>query len=277
MNPKCGKRFTPGHYGDKQVICTSPECRKWYKKHYFNTRKRPRGLSRDIFDAILGASEPNPMFHAYIVVAAFSGLRKGEQLGLLWRDVLDGQGGVRTNVQIVRQWSDKKKGFQETKTDDTSVALFLEEARRAIADLVKATGEVDPNARIWPISEMTIWRWFHRAQVGLGITNPDTGTPYRVHDLRHTGAIWVYRATGDLNNAKLFLRHKDISTTQIYAQERPEEVAERLDTAMRGPGGQGKGGLPKGVQTLSPGVENNIRSQHMLIRQAPVGPRKGLK
>lgn len=232
LNPNCAKTFKPGHYGPLQKICGRLECKKWYKVYYKEMRKRPRGIPKEDFDKILTALRGDPGKQSYVVVASHSGLRKGEQLGLTWADVLDG-GKVKSSFDLVRQWSDAE-GFKTTKTGKSRTGFLLDETRVGIEALLKSkAGKVNPKDRLWSFSEKTTWRWFVRLQEKLGISNPDTGRPYRIHDLRHSAAIWVYTSTKDINNAMLLLGHKNIQTTKIYTTERPEEAATRMDEAIR--------------------------------------------
>lgn len=238
LNPSCGRMFEPGHYGNRQMICGDPECKKWMKKYYNQTRKRPRGLSEEEFGKIKKALSKNASLRAYVIVAAYSGMRKGEQLGVTWGDVLNGN-EVRSNFILRGQWSDTE-GFKVTKTNKSRSATLPREAREAIRGLHDSLKErPKPTDRIWSFSESFVWKWFTRLQGRLGISNPDTGEPFRVHDLRHTAALRVYRLTGgDLNAARILLGQKSLETTRIYAEERPDEFASRIDAALdRGPQG----------------------------------------
>jgi len=52
------------------------------------------------------------------------------------------------------------------------------------------------------------------------------------HVLRHTCAITVLRATGDLRKVSLWLGHTDMQTTQVYLRADPTEKLETIDAIM---------------------------------------------
>lgn len=256
MNPHCGKPFIPGHYGQLQKVCSGSylasckrckgrdcrkcggkgkykeTCRLWYSHFWATTRKRPRSIPDEDFKKLMSA-EREAFWKSYLVVARESGLRKGEMLGLTWIDVLDGE-NVKSSTVIRGQWSDVD-GFRPTKTDSGKMGFFLEESRVALKSFMKAskTDGAWRESRIWEVTEASVWSWFTSLQRTLGIANPDTGRPYRVHDLRHTAALRTYKATNDLRQAQVLLGHKNANTTSIYAQERPEEFAAGLELALK--------------------------------------------
>jgi len=263
LNPDCKREFTPGHYGNRQIVCTGiyvarcakckgakkkdgqkclrcagqgkyPEsCKIWYKKYWTQTRQPPREISEADFKKILKAVEGDILFHTLLIVARASALRKGEFLGLIWSDVLGRKGEVRSAIIVMRQWDDCE-GLKATKTKQGRSAYLLPEARTALAKLTKVV-KVVLTARIWETTESEVWKRFTRLQKRLGISNPDTGRPFRVHDIRHTAAMRMLRATGgDLRRAQQLLGHKNSSTTEIYTQQRPEEIAGELEAAFKG-------------------------------------------
>lgn len=257
MNPRCGKLFTPGHYGKLQKVCggsclvdckrcKGKDCRKcggkgkyketctlWYRNFWSQTRKCPRSIPDADFNRILKA-EDEAFWSTYLVVARESGLRKGEMLGMAWNDVLDGDLALKSSAVIRGQWSDTK-GFCQTKTDSGKIGFILDQSRAALKEFLKTVPKDGPwgSRRIWEVTEASVWTWFTSLQRRVGVSNPDTGRPYRVHDLRHTAALRTYKATGDLRQAQILLSHKSMTTTGIYAQERPEEFAAGLELALR--------------------------------------------
>lgn len=268
MNPNCKKPFVPGHYGDRQLVCTgsymekcgkkclkdrcfrcagtgvySNSCKNWYKGYWTQTRKPPRSIPDEDFNTLFQAT--NDLFwKAYLAVAREGGLRKGEMLGLAWGDVTDGV-KIKTVIAIRGQW-DEKEGFKATKTGQGRPGYLLEESRKILGELFK-TVSPEPGwkeKRVWDVSESFVWDWFTRLQAKLGIKNPDSGRPYRVHDLRHTAAYRTYRATGNITKSQELLGHKNSNTTSIYSKERPEEFAAGLDAVFKKKAeSQGEGGL----------------------------------
>lgn len=257
LNPHCGKAFVPGHYGDRQLVCTGSyeaQCKKckgrdckrcrgrgkyretcvgWYRGYWSQTRKPPRSVPDEDFRRIVEELRRDVFWRAYVVVARESGLRKGEMLGLTWADVLDGD-EIRTSTPIRGQWKDGE-GFRPTKTNAGKTGFLLQEARKALEEMLASTGKSGDwrAARIWGVTEARVWGWFTSLQKRLGIRHPDTGRPFRVHDLRHTAALRTYRATRDLHRSQVLLGHKSINTTAIYAQERPEDFVASLEGALK--------------------------------------------
>ncbi|MBN8968984.1 MAG: site-specific integrase [Rhizobiales bacterium] len=75
-----------------------------------------------------------------------------------------------------------------------------------------------------PIRPGTLSTAWVRMRDGAGLT-------LRLHDLRHTTATRVLRATGNLMAASKALGHSKISTTQRYAHMLAEDVRAALDAA----------------------------------------------
>jgi integrase len=264
LNPSCGKKFKPGHYGQKQMVCgggadekcpkcrgtgkrderTCPRCggkrkvyvtcRDWYKRHQVQSRKRPRGIPPKEMEALLKRVKHDPHYHALLAVASESAMRKSELLGLTWDDVLDGD-SIRPSFTLLRQWKDGQ--FKPLKTSEARAAFLLEESRIILANLWKREKSLfmkpKKSDRIWPYTATDVWERFQRLQRKLKVKNPDTGSEYRFHDLRHTAAIAAYRATGDIKMASTLCGHKNLSTTMIYTETRPDEFAANLDSALK--------------------------------------------
>jgi integrase len=253
-NPNCGQPFTPGHYGDRQLVCTgsytekcgkkcpgktckkcagkgkySATCKAWYRKYWSQTRKPPRGMAdAERERALAAALKQSQRFWALLVVASSSALRKGELLGITWADVQNGS-EIRSNFPLRGQWDDTV-GFKETKTDSGRIAFLLKEAREALAKLRKGDGAKDkPVARIWTYTEVETWVMWTNLQNKLRISNPDTGRAFRFHDLRHTAALRALKKTGKLSDASTLCGHKNPATTAIYTQQRPEDFVASIE------------------------------------------------
>lgn len=228
-NPSCKREFVPGHYGKKQRVCSSPECRAWYRTYWRETRRAPRGIPDETLSKIITSSPP--LLRTLILVARDTGLRKGELLGLTWGDVLDRGGGVRTSVEIRGQWVDGK-GFRPTKTKCSRLAYLTRRAVDAIREVKGLCAKHPKEGRVWPVSESWVWSEFHRIQKILKICNQETGQPYRFHDLRHSLGTELVRA-GRVDLARKILGHRRIETTLIYAEQAPDEVVQDLEEIRR--------------------------------------------
>jgi integrase len=233
-NPSCQKTFTPGHYGPKQKVCGAPACRAWYRSHWQATRRPPRGLSPEEFETALSGFDRDPLMRSLVIAARETGLRKGELLGLTWGDVCDGE-KIRPVVEVRGQWSDAR-GFAPGKSRRSRLALFSSRAREALAEYRKALKESGhpprPSERVWPVSESWVWQRWVDTQRHRGVKNPETGRPYRFHDLRHTLAIELARA-GRLDLVKKMLDHKSLETSMIYVSQSPEDILEDVERVRR--------------------------------------------
>jgi integrase len=270
MNPNCGREFVPGHYGDKQKVCSGnyiaqcrhckgKECRKcggassytesckaWYRQHWGQTRSVPRAIPDPDFEKILSRLKADLFWWSYFVVARESALRKGEQLALSWSDVLDGV-AVRSSFVVRGQWKDRQ-GFRPTKTGEGKVAFLLGPARKALQVLLRTEKKDDgwASRRIWDVTKSSVWSKWTTLQRELGISNPDSHEPFRVHDIRHTAALRTWRATRDITRSQKLLGHKSLSTTTIYTQERPEDFVIDLEKALEKENGKARKAKRKG-------------------------------
>lgn len=233
LNPGCKRQFTPGHYGDRQRICGQRKCKKWYKGYWSQVRKPPRGIPTEDFDRILVAVGRDLRKRALVIVAAQSGLRKGELLGLTWTDVMKGD-EVKQIITLRGQWDDNR-GFIPTKTDAGRLAYLLEDSRAAltkVAQVLRKQKALKLDDRVFPYYENYVWSWWVELQKRLKIKNSETGHEYRWHDLRHHAGITTLQATGRLDRVQELLGHKNPATSAIYARERPEEFVAGLEQAF---------------------------------------------
>lgn len=229
INPSCGKKYTPGHYGKKQRVCGNTLCTAWYKLYWSQVRKPPRGVSEAILAQIERECRSDVLRFTLLVVARETGLRKGEILGLTWEDVMEGN-RAKSEVIVRGQWEDGI-GFKPTKTRTSDIGLFSERARKAI-DRLYASKKRRAEDRVFPLSESSVWKWFTKLQKSLGIKNPETKSPFRFHDLRHCVGVELV-AAGRIDLAQKMLRHKSINSTMIYAQRSPSEILEDVERVRR--------------------------------------------
>lgn len=232
-NPVCSRRYTPGKYGRLQRVCGRERCRKWYRDFAARALPVSRGLPSVVWDQLeehlMGTSA---IFQTLIVLARETAMRKGEILGLEWRDVLDKDGKAKEVIALRGQWSDRDK-FKEWKTGEGREVMMTEKARRKVevffrtsALSVKATDRIIEKSESWAWSA---WVGFQRVH---GVTNPLTKRPYRFHDIRHTAAVELVSA-GRIDLAQKLLGHKSIVTTMRYATRPAEEVLADIEKTRR--------------------------------------------
>ncbi len=207
----------------------------------------PRGGSVGTTDP---GREVGPSLAALVLVAAGTGLRQGELLGLRWQDVdlVAGRLTVRGQLQWVhgrfRHVEPKSARSRRTLTLPQSVVAALAAQRRrweawaavptwdplpdpALSDLVFPT----PTGRPWHAASL-IHRW-QRALARAGV-------PYRpFHTLRHTAATWMLASGVDLRTVQAVLGHAQIGlTANLYAHVVPallQDAARRLDGWLPAP------------------------------------------
>jgi integrase len=132
--------------------------------------------------------------------AMFTGVRRGEALGLTW-DRVDRSRGV---VLLIETKNGRPREVQLSANADAALA------RRWRPD---ATGLVFGSRN---------WNSFRQAWVAAvkaaGITK------FRFHDLRHTTASWLVQQGRSLREVKELLGHSDIQITMRYAHLAPDHL-----------------------------------------------------
>jgi integrase len=186
-------------------------------------------------------------FYAAWLVAGTTGLRRGEILGLHWRDVdLD---AARLSVRAALVMVDNSPTWSEPKTAkgrrsvplpaETVAALRAHRAHQLKERLALGTGYQDEDLVFCREDGMTFHpdtfeRTFDRlaAQAGL--------PPIRLHDLRHTFATLALSAGVHPKVVSEILGHANISITlDTYSHAIPamqEEAATRIAALFLGPG-----------------------------------------
>lgn len=175
---------------------------------YRAERGEPSPVSEDDLVAILAKCEDprTGNVRAYVLLAALAGLRIHEIAKVRGEDVKRGR------LRVVG------KGRY-----DTTIPLH--------PDLV-ALAETMPSAGWWfpgqsagsgHVSRVSVGAAIKRAMRRAGLS--DDATP---HHLRHYYGTAVLTATGDIYKAQKALRHKSITSTQIYAKLADEALAEAI-------------------------------------------------
>lgn len=265
LNPSCKKEFQPGHYGDRQKVGSSADhiqvigcpsckgsgerrgdeclkcrgegkvkqsCQEWYRIYWSQVRKPPSGIPPTEFARIELASRPDQLRHACLIAARESAMRKGELLGVTWGDIVGPDGKILPAFNLRGQWDDCE-GFKATKTAGSRVAYFLPKAIEVLSKLPRGK----PEDRVFPFAESGIYEWFVGLQRKLGIVKPESGYPYRWHEIRHTLlSELVHSGKGDegLLTAKEIGGHKNIQTTLGYAVQSPAEIMKKAITLRGG-------------------------------------------
>ena len=172
-------------------------------------------------DEPVGRDVLGPVMRVLILVAALTGLRQSELLGLRWRDIDTRALRVRVRNAWVRgEHSGEGKSDLSTRrsvpmTDRLARELKQWRLRTIFSDdddLVFAHPELGT-----PLDRTKTTRRFQAACVDAGVRR------IRFHDLRHTFATRLAASGVPLRTIQEFLGHADLKTTQIYAHYAPSE------------------------------------------------------
>jgi site-specific recombinase XerD len=159
-----------------------------------------------------------PRREAELDLALYTGMRRGEQFTLAWRDV-DLERGILT----VRG----KTGMRHI--------VLNSKARSAIKGLAqrrKGAAFVCPEAKS---GEQRDWRrWFEGAVQAAGIED------FHWHDLRHTFASRLVMKGVDIRTVQELMGHRSIVTTMRYAHLSPDHRQAAAEKICAAPSTQGK-------------------------------------
>lgn len=175
--------------------------------------KEPRGRVRYLSDdervalfAACRAPEVNcPMLWYLVVIGTYSGMRRGELMGLTWDDV-DLTTGQAT--------------LYDTKNGDTRAAGILGPALDALREWrgkVNAIGKV----KIFPNKSFPQHAW-ERALIVAGIKG------FRFHDLRHTAASYFAMTGASNRELQEFLGHRSLAMVSRYSHLSPAHMLSKV-------------------------------------------------
>ena len=204
-------------------------------------RREMRPLTADELRSLLDATADDPMGPLF-AVAAGTGLRLGELLGLRWTDVTDGSLTVRRSLARAEGggWAmaePKTRRSRRTVMLPAVARLGLDRQRERQAAARVAAGStwqdrvnvVFTDAIGRPLNPTAVSHAFRAAADRLGL-------PVRLHDLRHTAASLLLGAGVPLKVVSETLGHSSIAiTADVYAHVTPElrrEAADAMDRAL---------------------------------------------
>lgn len=201
-------------------------------------RQRPRSdaterrvLTGDELDLLINAASPT--FRLIIQIAAMTGARLGEVLGLRWKSIDLGEATITIDRQLDRTGHlAKPKSESSARTIEIPGSLVrqLREAKIAAVncrphDLVNTTRTGEPR------DHRNVGAAFTHAAKRAGLTDPKP----TFHSLRHTFASRYIAAGGDVVSLSSHLGHANAAVTgAVYAHEyervrRGPERKQRLD------------------------------------------------
>lgn len=136
-------------------------------------------------------------------------------------EVHDGKGGDRIvpipepTVEIIKEWLKIRPNWKNNNYVFTNVK-----------------GTTRPG-KVRPLNRTYYNQLFNRLAEATGVKMKDGSNPHP-HTLRHSRAMEIYDNINNIEILKKLLGHKNISTTQIYAQVRDSRVAEVQQTITGG-------------------------------------------
>ncbi len=155
---------------------------------------RLRFLEKEEIVKLLGNCTKN--LKPIVVLALFTGMRRGEIFGLKWHDI-----DVKRNIITLL----------DTKNGEKREVPMNEQVKTALIRVRKHpdTAYIFCNEKGIPVHDVR--KSYSTALRKSGITN------FRFHDLRHTFASQLVMSGVDLNTVRELLGHKDIAMTLRYS------------------------------------------------------------
>ena len=189
----------------------------------------------------------DPLYPAYVLVLVL-GFRRGEVLGLCWRDVDLDAGQITVGYQLQR--IGRRLVHGETKTEGSTATLPLPQicvtalrlrrtaqkaARLAAGDLWTESDFVFTTRHGTPIEPRNFNREFHRRSIKAGVRK------IRLHDTRHTCGSLLAALDVHPRIAMQILRHSKIAITmEVYTHvpsEGTRKALRKLGKHLGGPTG----------------------------------------
>jgi integrase len=155
---------------------------------------------------------------ALYLTAAMTGLRQGELVALRWRDVDWTAGRIRVRRNYVLGEFGTPKSRRSTRSVPMADALAGELDRLHQTSNWPADGDLvfgDPDMGT-PLDKAAILRRYRRALKATGLDES-----HRFHDLRHTFGTRMASTGVPMRTLQEWMGHRDIETTQRYADYAP--------------------------------------------------------
>lgn len=208
------------------------------------TRREIAVLSPDDVNRFLEAAKVSPYYNIFFT-AVYTGLRRGELLGLRWCDV-DLDLGLLSVVQTLQHIQGGEHIFKEPKSKSgrrqialpPSLAILLREHRKQEEGTrISADNPLTPTDLVFshpdgsPIRPNSVTRAFRKLALSIGLDG------VRFHDLRHAHASLMLRQGVHPKIVSERLGHSNITMTlEIYSHVLPglqEAAALRFEEGLR--------------------------------------------
>jgi integrase len=193
------------------------------------------------FDVLMQLEEPE---RTLTLLAAATGLRISECLGLQWQDVSFEQ----SEIHVRRTWTCGQIGVPKSKASRAPVPLHP-----VLAEFMQAWKNRTPygHQADWVFASfrckgkkprsanMLVQDHLRPAAVAAGVLPKDDKRRFGFHNLRHSLASFLVRTKTDPKTVQALLRHSDVKTTlQLYAhsvsEDRLAAQGQVLDAILHG-------------------------------------------
>lgn len=202
-------------------------------------RPRSSGTDPDIHyltleevEALLAAVEPGYMAETdrtVYLVAATTGLRQGELIALRWQDV----DWTARRLRVRRTYTRGQFGTPKSRRSSRSVPMTERTAAELAAHRERSAYSADGDLALphphtgHPLDASRLRRRFKQALSRAEVR------PVRFHDLRHTFGTHCAAAGVPMRMLQEWMGHRDLKTTEIYADYAPSEhEAELVERAF---------------------------------------------
>ena len=175
-------------------------------------KQPPAYLTTEQLERLLTACEHPHWLHAFVALAAYTGMRKSELLRLQWQDVDLGK-----RVLTVRDT--KNNEFRVIPLNQRVCEVLKRHPRHLQSDLVLARPD-------GAAAYQDLRKSFERALARAGLPR------IRIHDLRHSFASNLVSGGISLAVVRELMGHKDIQTTMIYAHLAPNLTRAAVDSLV---------------------------------------------
>ncbi len=204
-----------------------------------------RYLELDQVDALVEHARPGPyeaLDRAMYVTATMTGIREGELIALRWRDVDWPASAIRVRSNYVLN----EFGTPKSKRSSRSIPM-ADDVAAQLDRFYKACGKPADDALVFPdpvtgapLDKAGILRRLRKALKAAGLP-----VAHRFHDLRHTFGTAMAAAGVPMRTLQEWMGHKDIKTTERYADYAPRaRDAELVAAAFRRTDGAGSESSP---------------------------------
>ncbi len=172
-----------------------------------DSKGRERFLSGDERAALLAACAGSycAALRPLVVLALATGARKGELLGLDWKD-------VDLDRRVVR--------FRDTKNGESRTVPL---ASTAVAALAGWGGQADMAGPVFPDLPGTMQKAWEAARAEAGLED------FRFHDLRHSAASYLAMSGASLMDIAAILGHKTLAMVKRYSHLSEQHTAAAVD------------------------------------------------